>query len=225
MNRHNKRRIMKQKEAIIWDWNGTLLDDLDICILGINRYLKERELNELDRERYRQVFDFPIQKYYSAIGFDFQKESFEDLSVQFMDTYFKNFSQTRLFGHAIDVLDHFKARGYRQFILSAMDVDSLKRSIDHFGIGGYFEYIIGAENILATGKIGYARILMRKEHLDPSTTILVGDTLHDQDVANQLNISCILVSAGHQSHDRLNVRNNHVVHNLEEARQAIEDLH
>jgi len=214
---------MKNKKAIIWDWNGTLLDDLDICILGINHYLRERHLKTLDRKRYRRVFDFPIQKYYTAIGFDFENESFEALSVQFLDAYFKNFNQTRLFPHVIEVLDYFNNKNYRQFILSAMDVHSLKESIDHFNIIHYFEAIVGAENILAKGKLEQAKILLKEHELDLSTSCLVGDTLHDQHVADQLNIPCILVAAGHQNFNRLNTQNNHVVRNLEEAKHAIKN--
>jgi len=215
---------MIERRAIIWDWNGTLLDDLDICILGINQYLRDRHLKELDRKLYREVFDFPIQKYYSRIGFDFDQESFEALSVQFLDTYFKNFHRSQLFYYAVEVLEYFKQKNYRQFILSAMERRDLKNSVAYFDITHYFESITGSEDILAQGKAEYARLLMKNFNLHVSSTCLVGDTLHDQEVADRLKIPCILVAAGHQNFERLNVNHNHVVRNLEEARKAIESV-
>ncbi|RLD72105.1 MAG: HAD family hydrolase, partial [Bacteroidetes bacterium] len=52
-------RLM-QKRAILWDWNGTLLDDTDICVQCINSLLETRQLNLLNKERYRKIFTFPV---------------------------------------------------------------------------------------------------------------------------------------------------------------------
>ena len=208
-------------KAIIWDWNGTLLDDLDICISGINTYLEKRNLTLMTRKSYRNVFGFPIKDYYSKIGFDFEKENFGKLSVKFLETYFNDFNQTRLFYHVPETLKQLQKKGFRHYILSAMGQDALEKSIRKFGIEKYFVAIQGASDILAKGKLDYGKELFIKEKLVPEHTCFIGDSLHDKEVADQLNISCILISAGHQSHERLMVNNNLVVHNIEEAARGI----
>jgi phosphoglycolate phosphatase len=65
---------------IIWDWNGTLIDDLDIAVKSICTLLVEHELPEISVEKYRNVFGFPVRKYYEDIGFDLSKHSFDQLS-------------------------------------------------------------------------------------------------------------------------------------------------
>jgi phosphoglycolate phosphatase len=205
------------KKAIIWDWNGTLLDDLDICINGINTYLKERNLNLMTRDTYREVFDFPIKNYYTKIGFDFEKENFEKLSVKFLKTYFENFNKTRLVENAPEVLAQLQTAGFKHYILSAMGQTDLENSVSVFGIESFFESIQGAGDILAKGKLEYGKILFKKEKLQAEHTFLIGDTLHDKEVADKLGVSCILVSAGHQTNKRLAVNNNIVVNNLKEA--------
>ena len=212
------------EKAIIWDWNGTLLDDLDICISGINTYLEKRNLSLMTRESYRNVFDFPIKDYYSKIGFDFEKEDFGELSIKFLETYFNNFNQTRLFDHVPEILKELQKKGFSHYILSAMGQDALENSVLKFGIEKYFVAIQGAGDILAKGKLDYAKKLFRKEKLDPECTCFIGDSLHDKEVADQLNISCILISAGHQSHERLLVNNNLVVKNIEEAAREISKI-
>ncbi len=212
------------KKALIWDWNGTLLDDLDICINGINTYLKERNLNLMTRNSYREVFDFPIRDYYTKIGFDFEKEDFNGLSVKFLETYFKNFKQTKLAENTREVLSHLQKKGFRHYILSAMGQKDLENSIRIFGIESFFESIRGAGDILASGKLDYGRILFEKENLQPEYTCLIGDTLHDKEVADQLGVKCILISAGHQSSKRLAVNNNIVVENLKEASRKILEI-
>lgn len=208
-------------QAIIWDWNGTLLDDLDICINGINTYLEERNLNLMTREIYREVFDFPIKDYYTRIGFDFEKEDFERLSVKFLETYFENFEHARLAENTVEVLARLKKEGFHHYILSAMGQEDLENSVKIFGIEHFFEAIQGAGDILAKGKLEYGRTLFQKEKLQPGHTCLIGDTLHDKEVADQLGISCILVSAGHQTRKRLGVNHNMVVENLTEAARKV----
>ena len=61
-------------KAIIWDYNGTLLNDLSIGVECINRMLTKRELPLLTTESYREVFTFPVKKYYELVGFDFNKD-------------------------------------------------------------------------------------------------------------------------------------------------------
>ena len=65
---------MKYKR-VIWDWNGTLLDDFDISIDAINEMFEERGMPKFkDKEDYLKHFCFPIEKYYKNVGFDFLKE-------------------------------------------------------------------------------------------------------------------------------------------------------
>jgi len=212
------------RKAIIWDWNGTLLDDIDICIQGINTYLKVRNLEMMNKKKYREIFNFPIKDYYSQIGFDFKKESFEELSAEFLKTYFANFKHTKLFKDAEVILSKLYKKGYYQYALSAMDQISLVDSIRKFGIHKYFNRIVGANNILAKGKSEYGYDLMFSENLIPGRTCLIGDTLHDQEVADQLKIPCILVSIGHQTHKRLAVNGNFVVKSLQEALKAVYNI-
>jgi phosphoglycolate phosphatase len=70
---------------ILWDWNGTLFDDVWVNVSAMNTLLARRNLPLLTVERYRTVFTFPVRTYYQAIGLDLTAESFEDLSVEFME--------------------------------------------------------------------------------------------------------------------------------------------
>ena len=72
---------MEDINTIIWDWNGTLLDDVDICIDIINELLSIRNQQPLTRSRYREIFTFPVKDYYSKAGFDFTQEPFDKIPV------------------------------------------------------------------------------------------------------------------------------------------------
>ena len=57
--------------GIIWDWNGTLLNDMELCVHTINEMLQKRNLHELSVDEYKEVFSFPVKDYYQKIGFDY----------------------------------------------------------------------------------------------------------------------------------------------------------
>ena len=61
----------KQYTHVLWDFNGTVYDDMEACLRSVNEMLSERGLPVLSAEAYREVFDFPVKDYYAKIGFDF----------------------------------------------------------------------------------------------------------------------------------------------------------
>jgi len=88
--------IGSQIRHILWDWNGTLLDDAQYGVGIMNKILKEKNLPLLDLKRYRDIFDFPVRRYYDRLGFDFNKDDFETVGMQFIDAYYKNFQECKL---------------------------------------------------------------------------------------------------------------------------------
>lgn len=205
-----------QFDHIIWDWNGTLLDDVTMCVDCMNQLLKTRNLPELDIRRYREIFTFPVQDYYVKAGIDFNKDPFDIIGHDFMDLYFAALSQCQLFPEVVDVLKYFHSQGKKQFILSAMEHESLKKSLIDFGISQYFNVVYGIDNHLAAGKTKRAFQLIDEAKIRPEKTILIGDTLHDLEVANDLRINAILIAKGHQSKDKLNISGVPVLDSLSE---------
>jgi phosphoglycolate phosphatase len=188
---------------LIWDFNGTLLDDAQVCIDCMNIMLKERELPELDLARYREIFTFPVRNYYSSLGFDFQKEPFEIPAHRFIDLYREAMYLAPLQKGAIEMLEHFKNLGYQQIILSAMEQDFLLETIDSKGILGYFDRVTGITNHLADGKLDMAKELVGSLSKGPGEIVMIGDTIHDFEVATGSGIPVILIARGHQSFRRL----------------------
>ena len=119
---------------IIWDWNGTLIDDVWLVVEIMNKMLKKRHLATIDAKKYREIFDFPVTKYYLKLGFDFSKESFEQLTVEFIGEYYDRFNECKLFAQAENILKKIKQRGILQIILSASKEDTLIDKIKYYGI-------------------------------------------------------------------------------------------
>lgn len=201
-------------EHIIWDWNGTLLNDVALCTQIINSMLAKRGIKTLSEEEYRTVFTFPVEKYYRDAGFTFENESFETVGTEFIELYNQQIASAGLFSESVTSLNFFKMKNIRQSILSARHVENLKQDMNRFRISGYFQTIFGIENHYAAGKLELGKQLLESLHLAPEKILLIGDTLHDAEVARKLGTQCILVAAGHQSAERLKLANFPIFENL-----------
>ena len=192
---------MKNIDTIIFDFNGTILDDVDLCFNILNKMLKERGYKEISKEKYLDIFNFPVQDYYVLAGFDFNKHPFADLAVEFIDLYQKASLDCPLYSSLIPFLE--KNKDKRKIILSASQIDNLNEQVNHFGIRKYFDAVLGTNTIEGRGKLDVALDYIKQNHLDPNKTLLIGDTSHDFEVAQTLNVKCALVAKGHQSKARL----------------------
>lgn len=205
---------MNNKELIIWDWNGTLLNDVDACVDAMNIILAKRDMPMLDHNRYKSIFRFPVQEYYKDLGFDFSKESFEDLSVEYIDLYVGLSKQSDLHQGAIDVLEMFKNQKINQIILSAAEQKALEMQVNSRSIRNYFNDLIGLDNIYAKSKVENAKNYIKSLDLNPQKITLIGDTWHDLEVAKEINCSCILINNGHQNIKA--IKDFHVIQNISE---------
>jgi len=202
--------------SIIWDWNGTLLNDLDLCIASINVLLKKRNLQQLNRSIYKEVFSFPVKDYYAAVGFDFQKEDFAVPAREFIDLYNSNVHKCPLHESVLEVLMHFREKGIRQFVLSAMKQNMLEETLKSNKIFHFFERVAGLDDHYAVSKIERGQQLILENNIEKKETIIVGDTIHDYEVAEKLGVKCILVADGHQSEARLRKTKANIIHELSE---------
>lgn len=209
------KKIGKYKH-IIWDWNGTLVDDVWLVVEIMNKMLKRHHLPRIDSKKYREIFDFPVTKYYLALGFDFSKESFENLTDEFISEYYERFDECKLFNEAEEVLRKIKERGILQSILSASKEDVLIEKIKHYGIDKYFCKIVGLGDHYAESKVERGGKWIAKLNLNPQDILLIGDTIHDYDVAKHMGCDCLLVATGHHGYERLTKLGIDVINTLEE---------
>ena len=142
---------MKYKH-IIWDWNGTLLDDLDICVRSINHILLKRNLLKISVNTYRSNFCFPVENFYEKIGLDLNKEDLKETGKEFIGFYNDHFDELKLHKDVSDTLIQIKALGISQSLLSAAMQSMLVDWVEKRKIDNYFEIISGVENIYAKGR-------------------------------------------------------------------------
>lgn len=203
-------------DHVVWDWNGTLLDDSWLCLEILNQLLASHGLPPVSSRRYQEIFDFPVRDYYERAGFDLERQPFEDLASFFVAEYERRRFECSLRSGAREVLAALAAAGLGQSLLSAYRHDYLESAVASWGIGGHFSRLAGGSDAWADGKEGLGRRHLAALGLAPATVAFVGDTTHDALVAALVGARCILVDGGTQTRGRLEATGAVVVSDLRE---------
>ena len=191
---------------IIWDWNGTMLDDRWLTIAAMNIVLARRNMAELTEDLYLQLFTFPVIEYYQRLGFDFDKEPFSVSGSEFINEYNARAFEPQLHDGIIDLIAELNENGVSHSILSASSQKILNKLAKHHNIDHYFIAVLGQDNHYAYGKIETGKMWINKLGIAPKNTLFIGDTEHDLEVANAIGSHCALLSWGHSSTERLENR-------------------
>ena len=187
---------------VLWDFNGTILDDVDACIRCANRLLAAHGLPTLaSPEAYRAVFGFPIVEYYRRLGFDFSKISYDALAVEWVRYYREEMQDVALCPEVISTLERFRAAGLRQQILSATHKNLLEEQTRKLGIHALFDDFLALDNIHAHSKVDVGRAW--RAAYPAARPVMLGDTDHDAETARAIGADCILLTTGHQGRDTL----------------------
>ena len=188
----------------LWDWNGTLVNDVALCSQLLNSQLQRHGHAPLGGvEEYRRVFRFPIEEYYKDAGFDFARCSYRQLAAEYMQLYPARLLEGPLQPHARQVLAALAARGARQVVLSASEQAMLDEQLAHFGLTGYFEEVLGQSDFYGHSKVQRGLAWLAASGLEKERAVMVGDTDHDFEVAAALGSRCVLFAGGHQPRAKL----------------------
>lgn len=188
---------------MIWDWNGTLVDDAWLCVEIVNELLARRGLAPTTPCKYSEVFGFPLRTYYQRVGFDLEREDFAAMGDEFNFLYSQRLYESRLRKGAREVLDALGRNGIEQSLLSASNEIDLEEMVAHYGVRSHFVSVAGVDNGLGEGKIERGHRHLAALNYRADEVLLVGDTLHDIEVAAALGVHCVLLPSGHQSRRRL----------------------
>ena len=187
---------------VLWDWNGTLLDDLTYAIGVRNRTFPAFGLPRIgSMAEYHRQFTFPVRRYYERAGVT--DETFVAVAHAWMAEYVRGFDTVPLHGDAVETLARFAAAGVRQAVLSATRRDMLESQIARFPIRAYFTDVLGLSDIYARSKEAVGLDYLARCGVPAASTLMIGDTLHDAEVARAMGTGCVLVARGHQSRETL----------------------
>ena len=186
------------KKMIIFDWNGTLIDDVWLNLNAINGVLEKRKLKPITIEYYRENFLFPVSVFYKELGLDVEKE-WDEITKEFGNLYLSGIDKVKLFPDVVSSLEELKKAGIETGIFSAMEHKMLNRHVEMLRISQYFRFIEGIENYYAEGKTHLCKKILEKSGYSERELLFVGDTCHDYETAKTIGCDTALISRGHNT--------------------------
>ena len=211
----------KNVKHIIWDFNGTLLSDLQLSVDTDNYVFRMLGIPEITEETYKRNITMPIQDFYKKIGIDFSKHPYEVIGRLWLDEFNRKAVGAGLVPDALKTVQFFNEKGISQSVLSASYEPSLLHQCKELGISDYMVSITGQENEKAERKLEIGERHLRQLMIDKEEIVLIGDMATDAELAEHLDVNCILVSWGHNDLGRLEKTGKTIVYSFEELREII----
>ncbi|ROR81699.1 phosphoglycolate phosphatase [Plantibacter flavus] len=184
-------------DAVCWDWNGTLLDDVEVALAAMNTVLRQRGLAEMsDQEAYRAVFGFPIRAFYARLGVD--AADFLTAADEYLALFAAGVGAASLQPQARATLAAIDELGVEQVLISATPEVTLERQLAPHSVHGHFAHVHGITDVYAASKEHVVTAWLEDSGHDPRRVLMVGDTNHDEEIAEALHVRFLRFGSGHQ---------------------------
>ena len=208
---------------VVWDWNGTLFDDLDVVVESVSRSIVRYGLEPIDAEEYRNHFTRPVRRFYDSLfGRPVSDMEWEDLNNTYHDLYHASVHNARLAGDARASLERVSELGWTQSLLSMSTHSELTKLVDQHGIRPFFRSVSGLSSANGDLKVNYLRRHLDNQNLKPEQVIVVGDTPDDHAAAVEVGARSVAFDGGSHHRQVLDDIGVPVVHTLLSAVDCIE---
>ncbi|MFE6994616.1 HAD family hydrolase [Microbacterium sp. NPDC057659] len=183
--------------AICWDWNGTLLDDAEICRQVMNRVLTAHDCEPFaDLAAYRATFRFPIREFYADVGIG--DDRFLHAAEQYLAWLEERTGEAPLHARADQTLAALTDDGMTQVLASATLPDLLARQLQPHGVGHRFDQVLSISDAYHPSKHDVIAGWLQTSPFAADEVLMIGDTNHDREIAADLGTRFVHFDGGHQ---------------------------
>ena len=212
---------MKKYSTIIWDFNGTIIDDVTAALGAVNDMLIRRNQNPIDLDTYYKSMGVPIWKFYERVFLPGTITPQEAIA-EFDSGYEKHLSKNPLMEGIVEILSLFKSMGKHQIVVSASHVDKVKARLSELKVLDFFSDVLAHSDYNADSKTYLAREYFKSNNLDLYDAVVIGDSVFDFTMASELQCDCILTTQGHQSRREFSTVDAQIIDSLYELKNIIE---
>jgi phosphoglycolate phosphatase-like HAD superfamily hydrolase len=216
----------KHRTHLVWDWNGTLLDDNEAVVGATNAAFGEVGLEPITLEQYREMYCIPIPRFYERLMGRLPTEAeWERMDGIFHRYYTEKRVACGLTQGAEELLAQWQLAGRSQSLLSMYGHDQLVPTVRGYGIERRFVRVDGR-----TGPSGGSKARHMERHfaaldgISAEYTVVIGDAVDDAVAAAHVGAKAVLYTGGSHSRASLEAAGVPVVDSLAEAAQLAEEI-
>ncbi|NCO03561.1 MAG: HAD family hydrolase [Alphaproteobacteria bacterium] len=217
------------KKLAVFNWNGTLFDDMEATHIATNACLNFFNIPDITLEQEQELFTFPLIHFYEKMGVsvDHYLKHAEEVGELFHNVYNTHKENCHLADGAITLLDWLKNQGVVCKILSNHVQTTLENDIDRFDIAHYFDTISGNINpaTIITGMNKFERLdmFLNENGFNRDNTFIIGDSHEEPELARKMDILGISISGGLLSPARLEkYKKDYIIDSLTEVAPILE---
>jgi phosphoglycolate phosphatase len=213
---------MQNIQNLLWDFNGTIIDDARLCCEAYNYVFGLHGKSPITQELLAKIWNLPVRSFFEHFEFENLDEIIDRLCEEFHDFYAARWHACSIQPGVQQLLAFAHQRALGQAVLSGHPHDYLVEMLEHFDLHSQFQAVQGVNTIVAVDKIEVGRDLMAMLKWRPEHTLIVGDSTFDFETAKALGIGCVLVARGIQSRERLEACGSPVFDSISEFLRALE---
>lgn len=215
--------------TLVFDWNGTLFDDTHAILGTVNKMLSHYVRPTISLETLQDLCSFPFSTLYRNLGFTECEitELHANNSAMFHDNYEPLSSKSPLRKGAIELLKLAKKNNLQCIILSNHVTGMIEGELHRLKVQKHFSDILA----FASRDTQYKdipkgerlRLYIKEKSIAPESTVIIGDTIEEREIAEKLNLVSIAITGGVVSEKRLReAKPHHVIHDFFELLPILE---
>ena len=202
----------------IFDWSGTLVDDLPPVIHATNAVMRHHGVPELTREQFLHEFELPFARFYAR---KLPGADLATLEPIFHEAFVQSTEKASPLPHAEAFLRFCQSTGRRCYVLSAAHPDHLQKQAADFSFLPFFDEVHAG----IRDKTAEIHAILARHRLDPTETVFIGDMTHDVETAHHGGVRSIAVLTGYQDAARLaSARPDVIIRDLSHLQQLLSPL-
>lgn len=200
---------------VVWDWNGTLLADLELVVESVNHVLSHHAAGPIDADDYRNHYQRPVPRLYEGLlGRALERHEFPRLSALYHDHYHAHLHRAPLAASARTTLCALSERGHGQSLLSMWSHERLVTELERRDLTSWFAAVDGAAGAMHGTKREALERHLARVGVRPDEALVVGDALDDADAAGELGARAVLLASGTHHRRDLEARGVPVIDDL-----------
>ncbi len=189
---------------VVWDWNGTLVEDLAVVVESVNAALGAIGELPITADDYRANYTRPVERFYDQLlQRPISVEEWETLDRVFHEKYRATLDRVPLAADAVEAIDYVMARGWSQSILSMWWEDELLAVVEQRGLLDRMVLVQGNRDDPGGEKARHLFRHLSMLDVGPESVLMIGDSIDDAVAAGVVGTACVLYDGGSHHVDDL----------------------
>lgn len=195
---------MKPYELVIFDWDGTLMDSISKIVTCMQQMAQSLSITAPSELAIRDVIGLSMEEALKTLYPTLPSVDFEPMISSYKDHYLTlNTTPSPLFDGSEELLSQLSANHYRLAVATGKGRNGLNRVLAETGLGHHFESSRCADESKSKPNPDMIHELLDELKVNPNRALMVGDSLHDLNMANNAGIDAVGVSYGAHSESKL----------------------